>query len=285
MIYLHTFYLPGEQRETAYTMGYHKEFEMSCYSNSGYPFGFFPLKKLDYIDFTSSITIFSGENGSGKSTLLNVIADTIGASRFAPYNKSNCFDAFVNVCSASMNPAPLSKLIITSDSIFDFLLDMRFINEGIHNTRDKLFDEYRRLRSSSNDLKLWTTEEYDEFKISRRIKPDEYVRKRIGKDYIMASNGESALDLFESRIDKKMICLLDEPENSLSALHQKDLAQYISDSARFFDCQFIIATHSPFILSIDGATVYDLDEYPVCVKKWTDLNSIKEYRKLFKDIK
>jgi predicted ATPase len=101
----------------------------------------------------------------------------------------------------------------------------------------------------------------------------------------MASNGESALDLFESRIDKNMICLLDEPENSLSAIHQKDLAQYISDSARFFDCQFIIATHSPFILSIKGATVYDLDAYPVCVKKWTDLNSIKEYSKLFKDIK
>ena len=284
MIYLHTFYLPGESLETKYEMGYHKEFEMSCYSRSGYPFGLFPLKKLDYINFTSSVTIFSGENGSGKSTLLNVIADTIGANRFAPYNKSNCFDAFVNLCNAYLNPAPMSKLIITSDSIFDFLLDMRFINEGLHNKREKLFNEYEQLLGESEEVKLWSTEEYDKFKEVRHTKPDKYVRKRLGKDYIMASNGESALDLFESRIDKKMICLLDEPENSLSALHQKDLAQYISDSARFFDCQFIIATHSPFILSINGATVYDLDAYPVDVKKWTELNSIKEYRKLFKDI-
>jgi predicted ATPase len=164
-----------------------------------------------------------GPSGSGKSTLLNVIADTIKANRFAPYNKSNCFNDFVKLCNAYLNPTPLSKLIITSDSIFDFLLDMRFINEGLKNKREKLFNEYEKLLGESEEVKLWSTEEYDKFKEVRHTKPDEYVRKRIVKDYIMASNGESALDLFESRIDKNMICLLDEPENSLSAIHQKDL--------------------------------------------------------------
>ena len=61
--------------------------------------------------------------------------------------------------------------------------------------------------------------------------------------------------------------LLDEPENSLSAENQLKLKQFIEDSARFYNCQFIISTHSPFILSLTDALIYDLDSNPVVSKK------------------
>lgn len=50
----------------------------------------------------------------------------------------------------------------------------------------------------------------------------------------------------------------------------------------FFGCQFIIATHSPFLLSMPQAKIYDLDEEIVDVKKWYELENVKAYYDFFK---
>ena len=76
--------------------------------------------------------------------------------------------------------------------------------------------------------------------------------------------------------------LLDEPEYSLSPAKQQELVKFIEDSARFFGCQFVIATHSPFVLAIRGAKIYDLDEEPVDVKRWTELENVRAYYDFFK---
>ena len=75
--------------------------------------------------------------------------------------------------------------------------------------------------------------------------------------------------------------MLDEPENSLSPGKQQELVKFLEDSARFFGCQFVIATHSPFLLAIRGAKIYDLDEDPVDVKRWTELSNVREYYEFF----
>ena len=48
------------------------------------------------------------------------------------------------------------------------------------------------------------------------------------------------------------------------------------------NCQFIIATHSPFLLAMKRSKIYDLDAYPVKQKKWTELRNIQLYRQFFK---
>ena len=60
-----------------------------------------------------------------------------------------------------------------------------------------------------------------------------------------------------------------------------ELKQFLEDSARFYRCQLIIATHSPFLLSMAGAKIYDLDESPAAVKRWTDLESVRTYYDFF----
>ena len=90
---------------------------------------------------------------------------------------------------------------------------------------------------------------------------------------------------FDVVIAANVIHLLDEPENSLSPARQRELVKYIEDSARFFGCQFIISTHSPFVLAMPGAKIYDLDEEPVDVKAWTQLENVKEYYNFFKEHK
>ncbi len=96
------------------------------------------------------------------------------------------------------------------------------------------------------------------------------------------SNGESAFLYFADKIKENGLYLLDEPENSLSPEKQQELLKFLEDSARFFQCQFIIATHSPFLLSMSGAKIYDLDEDPVDVKEWTRLGNVLAYYQFFK---
>ena len=96
------------------------------------------------------------------------------------------------------------------------------------------------------------------------------------------SNGESGLYYFTNSIKENSLYLLDEPENSLSASLQLKLKSFLEDSARFYHCQFIISTHSPFLLSMQGAKIYDLDSDPIDVKPWTQLENVKTYYSFFK---
>ena len=58
---------------------------------------------------------------------------------------------------------------------------------------------------------------------------------------------------------------------------------YLYNSVRFFDAQLIIATHSPFMLSIPGAMIYNLDSEEFCITDdWTKLENMKNYYELFK---
>lgn len=86
---------------------------------------------------------------------------------------------------------------------------------------------------------------------------------------------------FESEISDNSLYILDEPENSLSASSQIKLVKFIEESVRFFNCQFIISTHSPFILSLKDALIYDLDTVPVSNKEWNDLPNVIAYKELF----
>ena len=61
------------------------------------------------------------------------------------------------------------------------------------------------------------------------------------------------------------------------------LKKFIEDSVRFFNCQFIISTHSPFLLKLMDAKIYDLDEIPVKTKKWTELSNVLVYYNFFKE--
>ena len=76
--------------------------------------------------------------------------------------------------------------------------------------------------------------------------------------------------------------LLDEPENSLSPRRQLELVRFIEDSTRYLGCQFVISTHSPFLLAMKGAKIYDLDEDIVDVKKWTELENVRIYYEFFR---
>jgi len=179
---------------------------------------------------------------------------------------------------------PENSSIITSDDVFDYLLNIRNLNEGIDQKREELFDEYLDLKYSQYQIR--SIADYEHLKKvnnSRRKTQSRFVRSELMDNVREYSNGESAFRYFTEKIRENSVYLLDEPENSLSPKLQVELMKFLEDSARFTGCQFVISTHSPFLLSIQGAKIYDLDENPVDVKRWTELENVRIYYDFFKE--
>ena len=86
------------------------------------------------------------------------------------------------------------------------------------------------------------------------------MRKEYGENMQAFSHGEAYLKIFEARIGKKGIFLLDEPEAALSPLKQLSLLFLIMESVKNENTQFILATHSPIMMGIPGATIYEIKE-------------------------
>ena len=63
---------------------------------------------------------------------------------------------------------------------------------------------------------------------------------------------------------------------------QLELVKMLEEMAWHCGCQFIIATHSPFLLALDGARIYDLDSCPVQVKNWWELENTQVYYEFFR---
>ncbi len=278
MLYLKYFTFPSADME----FNFFVEIQRTCY-DSFYPFQVLSKNGFERIDF-EPVTILYGGNGSGKSTALNVIAQKAGLCRDSVYNKSNFYPDYLNLCTMDDDAdLPKNSRIITSDDVFDYMLNIRNLNEGIDQKRDELFIEYLDAKFSRFQMK--SLAEYDQLKKvnhARSKTQSRFVRSELMDNVREYSNGESAYLYFTEKIGENGLYLLDEPENSLSPKLQTELMGFIEDSVRFFGCQFVISTHSPFLLSLRGAKIYDLDEKPVTIKPWTELENVRTYFDFFK---
>lgn len=300
-MYLETFTLPIEREESLIRARMTENGGGFGYIDNIYPCGLFGQKALHTLSFTR-VTILYGGNGSGKSTLLNLIAAKLGLNRVAPFNSSELFDAYAENCAYTCGRddegfperIPNGSRIITSDDIFDYMLAVRGNNAEIEEAIEQGKAEYARIKFGENVV-LHGMDDYEALRLqvqSRRktLSRRMFLRKNVGTEVRLSSNGETALRYFEEKLKNDTLYCLDEPENSMSPKMQIELMQLLEQTARYCGCQFIIATHSPFLLSMSGARVYDLDETPVAVKNWWELENTKtyyaffsKYRHLFED--
>ncbi|HJB45520.1 MAG TPA: AAA family ATPase [Candidatus Mediterraneibacter surreyensis] len=279
MIYLEYFTFPDSDREFDFFVNQKR----TCY-DSFYPFQILSRHHLQRIDF-EPVTILYGGNGSGKTTVLNVIGEKLQLSRDSVFNKSNFFQDYLDLCDYQLKGRiPVNSRVITSDDVFDYMLNIRSMNEGIDRKKESLFEDY--LDAKYADFQMRSLDDYERLKRvtkARRLTQSRYVRSELMDNIREYSNGESAFIYFSEKITENGLFLLDEPENSLSPARQQELVKFLEDSARFFGCQFVISTHSPFLLAMRDAKIYDLDEDPADVKRWTELENVRTYYTFFRD--
>ena len=140
MLYLKSFTFPTDGEEFDVVINVKEK----CYS-SFYPFKILSQRGIEKIDF-EPVTIFYGSNGSGKTTALNVIAEKLKLERSAVYNKSSFFNDYVDLCGYTLKgmAIPANSRIITSDDVFDFMLNLRMLNEGIDTGRENFLRNTRK---------------------------------------------------------------------------------------------------------------------------------------------
>lgn len=271
---------------------------MKCHSGNLYPFGLFPERSRGMrelvLEFNSPITILYGGNGSGKTTILNLIAESIKAMRHSAFNRSGLFYDYLKSCNADTGEQCIKMLIITSDDVFDYLQRQRRKFEAFNEQRSMLSDEMSRRRAiykEEAELGKGVSVDFDDpesiesfHKRCAIMKNTNsmLIVKKMGIDQKGQSNGETAIDFFTDQITPGGLYLLDEPENSLSPKMQLALMDFISMMADEFNCQFIIASHSPFFIGMNYASVYNLDADIIDLCDWTELESIQVYRDFFR---
>lgn len=243
MVFLENFSLPYEERRV-------------------YPYRILCSKITSTIGF-SPVTVFYGNNGSGKSTLLNVIAEKIKLKHKTLGNSSFYINEFVEKCSFQTAERNGRKVEIPSESRF---IRSEDIMEAIVKLRSKTEKAEKRIldaQDKDDRTRMFAWQNHNE--LSEQF-----------------SNGETAISFFEHIFEPNTLYLLDEPENSFSPKLQLVLKKLIEKYAYLFNCQFIIASHSPFVLAIESAKVYNLDKNPATECRWQELENMKLFYQLFK---
>ncbi|MGN1409033.1 MAG: ATP-binding cassette domain-containing protein, partial [Eubacteriales bacterium] len=149
MVYLSSFSMLTQEQEDWFFDVHNPNFKKKNFRTvytTKYPFGLFYGRGFSEFLFTD-ITVFCGNNGSGKSTVLNVIAEKLGIERGTVYNRSDFFDDYVELCSYKLagntrDKLPRDSRIITSDDVFERVLELRRLNDGIDSRRNELIKEY-----------------------------------------------------------------------------------------------------------------------------------------------
>jgi len=175
------------------------------------------------LEFSKNITFFVGENGSGKSTILEAIAEGCGFNHSGG-NRNHSY-------SSSDTESNLASVLRFSW--------MPKVTNGF----------FMRAESFYNFATY----------IDQIAEEDSSILQGYGgKSLHHQSHGESFLSLFVNHFNRG-IYILDEPEAALSPNRQLAFLALIHELELSDKAQFIIASHSPILLSYPDAVILSLD--------------------------
>jgi predicted ATPase len=212
---------------------------------SGWPFDIPAVRQLideGGFDVPPGVTVLIGENGSGKSTLVEAFA-AIYPRRGAESTSR------IPVT----GPAPSDE-----DSPLRWHLRAqthRLAAPGGFFLRAESMHAYlAAVDASDADGRAWGQE-----KLHQR------------------SHGESFLAVLRHRFGDRGVYFLDEPESALS--FQSSLALLVVlDALRQEGSQVILATHSPLLAALPGATTIELGEWGMRRTEWDELDLVRSWR-------
>ena len=233
-----------------------------------FPFSIPALQELGEIAFPGPVTILAGENGSGKSTLLEALAivanlPTVGGA------EASSDDSLAG-------PRALARAITPVWG--------RRTHRGFFLRAEDFFGFIRRLGELKTEMEARLEEVEREYRgrseLARRLARGPAagsltaMRSRYGDDLDANSHGESFLKLFRSRFVPEGLYLLDEPEAALSPQSQLGFVSMMSDMVNEGG-QFIVATHSPVLMAVPGATIYSFDSSPLQAVAYEALEGVE----------
>lgn len=193
-----------------------------------YPFNLKIFQRSKHIDFITPVTFFVGENGTGKSTLLRAICQRCG------------IHIWEETEGARFKHNPYESMF------FDYI-DVKWVAGMVKGSyfSSQIFHDFARY------LDQWAH-------------ADPGMLDYFGGDSLLTqSHGQSLISFFTSRYKIKGIYFLDEPETALSPKSQLKLLKLLKAMTKDGHAQFIITSHSPILLALPGAVLYNFDINPI----------------------
>jgi predicted ATPase len=78
------------------------------------------------------------------------------------------------------------------------------------------------------------------------------------------------------------IYLMDEPEAALAPETQLEVIARIAELVRK-GARFVLATHSPLLMALPGALIYELSDEGIARKSYAELNHVRLYKRFLGD--
>ena len=237
-------------------------------ADSGFPFSVPAIATLTDLALETPVTILVGENGTGKSTFLEALAiatkvPAVGSAR----------PSTDPTLAAQRRLADRFRLTWrgrrTHRGFFLRAEDFFGFQKGIAQQRVEHEAELKRI-----DVELADASEH-----ARTLARGPHrgsiaeMERRYGENPDAASHGEAFLNLFAQRLVPGGLFLLDEPEAALSPQSQLGFLAMLRDAlAR--GGQLVVATHSPILMAIPGATILSFDDPPVRPVAYQELEAV-----------
>jgi len=212
-------------------------------SDELYPFNMRNFHTTERIAFTTPVTFFVGENGTGKSTLLRAIAHRCDIHIWE----------IPGGLRYVVNPLEEELYRYITVGWTDGMVPGSFFASEIFQNFAAFLDEWAVASPGTLD----------------------YFG---GSSLVTKSHGQCHMAFFESRFSRKGLYLLDEPENALSPQSQLDLLDLFERESRKGSAQFIVATHSPLLLALPGATILSFDKEPIQSVDYEETSHYRIYR-------
>ena len=232
-----------------------------------YPFNIPLLQDFNRLDFKTPVTIFVGENGTGKSTLIEGIAAGVGSITIG--EDSINYDKSLKTAMNLSKCLKLSWSIKTKKGFFLRAEDFISYTKKISETKNGLEEELKEIDATYKDR----SELASNLAKMPYINSLSALQRKHGEGLETKSHGEGFLEIFKERFIPNGLYLLDEPETPLSPMKQLALISMIKEMVKQ-NAQFIIATHSPILMAIPGATIISFDEYPIREANYNDLEHV-----------
>ncbi len=226
-----------------------------------FPFNLDLIKNLEELQFEANISFFVGENGSGKSTLLEALAaytevPVAGSFRLEDDDSLAAANELANYLSVRFSEKTRHGFFVRAEDFIGFSRHIKNEIKALDREMHELEENF-----TGGDLKLALG--------AIRGQKDSLIH-RYSEDLEAMSHGEGFLKFFTSRITAKGIYLIDEPEAALSPTRQLSLLTLIMEKIKKTGAHFIIATHSPIIMSVPDSEVFYFEDGKISKIDYTE---------------
>jgi len=232
------------------------------------------IKEFEELVFEKSISFFVGENGSGKSTILEAIAaysevPLAGSFRLEEDESLAAANQLADFLRITFEEKTHRGFFVRAE---DFIGFARHIKNEIKSLDAEIADVKATFTGGDINLTLGAIEGEKNSLIARYT-----------ADLEAMSHGEGFLKFFTSRITGKGLYLIDEPEAALSPTRQLSLLSLIKEKVQKTGSHFIIATHSPIIMSLPDSEIFYFEEGKITKVDYTDTQHYKLTKAILDD--